>query len=657
MKKIKASIFSFLTVFLCAIQADANVAYVCGEDGNVYSIDLHNSSPTPELLTTGGGAPNPLHHISLINQKAYFLGDDGTVYSMQLNSSNTLTLVAPHTVDISGMAVEGQTAYLTGFDGNVYSMNLNSSSPAPVIITAGPAPTILNGIALDRQIAYIGAFNGHLYSLDLRSPSTPAQVTTTPAPVPLLFVALNQNMVFATGADRLLYVVNLQSSNITFSSMPEAGNGVAFDHQVAYFVNNGNVYSMNFNEPFPNATLVTTGGPAGTYLWGIAIFFQIPLQNLKGNSLHLANYLNRYGSQPTIYLFDSQSDLIDALQKASPIRNAIGTFSAQTNQLLMSQKVNFHMSQNRWLSYSSRNAPSEEETLASDDKRWRYCLSQTKVRYAPWFELFGDLARNAAQHQTPAFTSGSGGIVLGLDLHHRVPWGAAIAIARSHIHEKGGLGQIHIDQGATGLYATCKVQKWYFDVAGFGGYYHNRNRRIIDFPGFYGSARSTAHGWQVVPHCEIGYDYITAKSADWFGIEPFATVDWVSTWEHRFREKGTGVLDFGQTGKWCSFLRCESGLRFNEMLRWPWGTLTLRQKGSYAYQKGFNNGITSFLIGIPQFLNLTTLTHAQNMGSWELGFLFSPKCHQYPRGSLTYQGGIGSQYQSHQVVAEIALYF
>ena len=139
---------------------------------------------------------------------------------------------------------------------------------------------------------------------------------------------------------------------------------------------------------------------------------------------------------------------------------------------------------------------------------------------------------------------------------------------------------------------------------------------------------------------------------------PFVMVDWVSTWEHGMHEKGTGALNFGQKGRWCSLIRAESGFRFDEMLTMCWGTMTVREKASYAYQKPFGVGsITAFLIGAPGSFNVASIISTQNLGIGELELLFNPRNQKYPYGSISYQGQFGSHYQSHQVLGTVGMNF
>ena len=188
-----------------------------------------------------------------------------------------------------------------------------------------------------------------------------------------------------------------------------------------------------------------------------------------------------------------------------------------------------------------------------------------------------------------------------------------------------------------------------------GGYYHVHNIRNISLPGVIGGkASSSTHGWQFTLHLEAGYDYVD----NWFCIEPFNMIDLVACWEHGFQEHGAGRLNMGQNNRFCSLLRNELGIRFNETLLYAWGTVTFREKGSYVYQKAFHTGvIRAFLVGSAGSFVVSTLTGAQNLGAVEFETLLVPVNKRRPYGSISYQGEFGSRYQSHQGMVTIGMDF
>jgi Autotransporter beta-domain len=448
---------------------------------------------------------------------------------------------------------------------------------------------------------------------------------------------------------------------------------------------------------------LTLGG-----LIDIALVLQIGTSGLHGNNLTFANYLNNNAPFYTLELLALQPDIATALEIASPVRNAIPTFAAQTTQIAFGQLIADHFGQKRWakawqqretaqatmaaesprnqhrmiadlsldapifadapMEIQDQTAPSEEQatptpsTLQQPMPCCPTSLPKCGIAYSPWISGFGEYSREHKQRQTPAFEAGSGGFLLASDFYGVYPelmLGTGIAYAHTHIHEDGGYGHANINQGAIVFYSEWTYHDYYFNMELWGSGYHTKNVRKINLPGVIGgSALSSTNGWQLTPHLEIGYDYKNDCWHSWLCIEPFTIIDWVANWEQGFHEHGAGKLNMGQKGRFCSLLRNEWGVRFYETLSYDWGTVTFREKGSYAYQKAFHTGtLTAFLIGSSGSFVVSTLNGAQNLGVIEFESLFVPRNKKYPYGSISYQGEFGSRYQSHQGMASIGLDF
>ena len=284
--------------------------------------------------------------------------------------------------------------------------------------------------------------------------------------------------------------------------------------------------------------------------------------------------------------------------------------------------LNDHLGQQRWRNHrrmstqmASRVDPAETLIADADEiamscsqrrtNEWNNlhnpssCCCEKENRFSLWLGALGEFAKAKPEHQTPDFSTASGGVIAAGDYRgiYPHPIGSGIAYAHSHIEEKEDAGYANIDQGDLFFYGTFPVANWYFDTAIWGGYYHAKNVREISFTGFLGGkATCKVHGWQFSPHLEVGYDLWM----NWFTLEPFTMIDYVGCWEHSANESGATPLNFGQRGRYCSLLRSEAGLRFQEVLSLCWGTVTFMEKGGYAYQKAFHTGrINAFLIGSP----------------------------------------------------------
>ena len=422
---------------------------------------------------------------------------------------------------------------------------------------------------------------------------------------------------------------------------------------------------------------------------------------LTGNNLSLANYINQYGPIDAIRTIAYATDSAAALKAAAPTRNGFITFASQNGFLAASQALTDHLEQNRFRSRLNKiRQPStgaevaqvslpiqteasfatdvlkelsdqtSEEAEQSDTPSATHensemeaqplppaAISSSKPKINVWLSPFGEYAREHAQNQTPAFQLGLGGALVGCtaEMENGNLVGAGAAYAFTHVSQDDNMGKGNVNQGFLTLYGEVKAEGYYFDLGLWGGYYKAENERKIVFSGFNQTAESDISGWQLAPHFEVGYEQLPwpASQASWFGIQPFAMADWVANWESAFQETGAnnfaaGSLNMGQNGRFCSFLRAETGLRFQATIAVRGGTLILREKGSYAYQKMFNTGVvTAYLVGSPGTFTVSTLTGAQNLGVFELSSLYIPQDSKY-YVDIRYQGEFGAMYLSQQ---------
>jgi len=616
------------------------------------------------------------------------LGGNAVLYNVDLNTVTSLgTPLATASsasisraiakYDVSGNSYAAIVGDTGGGPGFIYSIDLNNitshsldskaavtSEPAFLEAIAAYGPNLTNGVI----VGFDAASYGVLYTVDLSSldPSNPQTLT----PIAKTSVSGYLNGIATFGSDH--------------SQAAIVGTIAPANTAALFLVDLNHLNSQSLSTPAATASL--------NYFIGITLLpSTISVVGLKGNSLKLANYFFENAPYQVVWQMAMQPDTNHALKNVAPTRNASAFFAAQHTQLLTSQTVIDHLCQYRGLHGIS---PAVQPIAALDETDDLLAMSTTKIMakpapkpeaeptpkqestkvsepvakqscnpvVSPWIGIFGDYAREHAQNQTPSFKAGAGGIVAACDylqLAQIQPIGAGLAYAHTHLREDQDMGHANVDQGALFTYGTMRADKWYFDLALWGGYYHIHNIREIEISGFDGEASSSIHGWQAAPHFEVGYDcehFMNQWIGPWLRVEPFAMADWVSNWQNKYRETGGGLYNFGQNRHWSSLLRSESGIRVAERIERSWGWLTFREKASYAYQKAFRTGtITTFLVGSPGFVTLTTLGGAQNLGVVELEFSFTPRCKKYPYGSLSYQGEFGEKFQSHQGLASIGL--
>ncbi len=632
--------------------ASRTSAYTIGfEDGHVYNVNLETGSFS--RITSSPTITEPSDLALKNSTTAYVLSQSSqTVYSLNLITGSTapITTIAGNP-NLSAVALRGDIAYVVGFDSkNIFAVNQTNGTyttlvPSPPLT----ATTGLSGIDLLNETAYVIDYDsGRVFSVDLTTGHSSLLTTVPPGANPTDLAIVNENLAYsADSSNNNVYAIDLQTGSV----------------------------SLVTPSPVP--------GSAGE-LFGLGIYPVISTQGLSGNILKFANYLNADAPLSTLNLFNQRtgSTLTDALKAAMPARLGFATFAAQNGYLASAQVVTDHLYQKRFARQkkieSNGNAKMSEATLSEEDllasmSYEKHSTGRIDIRkpcdkaqtpdhdfYTLWLGAFGEYAREKKQQQqTPEFTASLGGAVLGMDYNcvNDDAIGLGGSYVYTHVHEKDNMGHAHVNQGFLGVYSTLHVDKWYFNLGLWGGYYHTNNHRHISFPLFDATAHSTTHGWQLAPHFEVGYagDFSNiGPKKHLFGVRPFLLADWVPTWEHSFSEHGADGLNAHQKGKFCSLFRGETGLRFQEVLVYDCGILVFQEKGSYAYQKMFHTGtVTAFLVGAPGSFTVSTLVDAQNLGVAEFSVLFKPTNRSIPYFELSYQGAFGSKYQSHQGIFEM----
>ncbi len=696
-----------------SIYADASISYVAVfTAGNVQRVDLTTGNASVVASFSGD---TPIG-IALANSPTAYLTTNNAnrVYNLDLTTGAFFQAAQLGGTSFTRIQLaDSTTAYVGGSSdgtrGNLYRVNLTNGSISLVTTITGVA---LNELGLEMTLttpnkAYVAGGNGSVYLVDLTNGSF-SRITSIPGTnLQGLSLANNTTAYVTDTIGNNIYSIDLINGNFSLvTPSPIAGallQGIALSNSTtAYAVGASNanaIYRIDLTSGnFSQVATITVGAnPAD-----IAVVLQIGTTGLHGNNLKFANYLNNNAPFYTLPLIALQSDIASALEITSPARNALFTFAAQTTQLAFGQLVADHLGQKRWdkawvqgeatqpipanttaeapyirhrliadasdalMETQASDAPPMETqdqatTSSSSDEspvEPSPILPKNGLTYSPWLAGFGEYTREHKQRQTPAFQAGAGGFVLAFDCYGVYPellLGSGVAYAHTHVHEDDGFGHANIDQGAVVFYAAWEQRDYYFNMELWGSGYHAKNVREINLPGVIGgSAISSTNGWQCTPHLEVGYDY----KDNWLCVEPFMMLDWVANWERGFQEHGAGKLNMGQKGRFCSLLRTEWGLRFNETLSYDWGTATFREKGSYAYQKAFHTGtLTAFLVGSSGTFVVSTLSGAQNLGVVELESLLAPRNKKYPYGTISYQGEFGSRYQSHQGMVTIGMDF
>lgn len=621
----------------------------------IYRIDVSTGEYSPF-----SSMPQPGQGLAIANQSTAYLGAGGNVYSLNLETGAT-HLITPSPVSgtmfISSLAVRNNTAYVVGYiDKKMYAVELQTGASrliTPLDIDNGNA-----GIALGRNTAYVtDPYVNQIHSVDLRTGASTLLTTVASAGQIIGIQLINNETAYVVDTDNDVYAVNLITG----------------------------AYAAINPVPVPGTTGFNNG------LFSIGIFPQLSTGGLTGNNRILADYLNQNSPLTTslLYLL-TEAELKDALEAIAPTRNSFATFASQNGVLASIQVLADHLHRRQVVQRSggvsqrplaenslmadaseicfSRKRPAALEVLpdteAQEPKAPAKCSS-----YTGWLGIFGEYGHEKAQKQTPAFSGSLGGFLAGMDYNTASGniVGCGGSYIHTHVHQENGRGDANVDQGFLILYGSLRTADWVFDLGLWGGYYHVSNNRKIyispsnfeNYPVFDQTAKSNTQGGQLGPHFEVSCDrYVSLASSPRFGVVPFLMADWVANWEQSFQEHGAAGYNMYQEGKFCSLLRGEIGLRFNETATVSWGDLIFQQKGSYAFQQMFGTGTaTAFLVGSPGQFTVSTLTDTQNLGVFEFSMLFEPNNPRTPYANLRYQGEFGSLYQSHQGILEIGYTF
>ena len=649
---------------LClTINGFCQTAYVTNEREDVYSFDLANPGATPLATSLPSGAqtfglafsPNGLGYIADITSNSLYSFNPAV-------PGSSATLVYGNSIFSTELAFSSDgTLYATHYTlPNVYQFDpANPSHPPQIVITLPGLGTEGIAFAPNGLVYVTDPKAGKVYSFDPANPTNPTTPVITLSGNAASITFAPNGIGYITDSDTNVYSfdsMNPHNPTAPLVTLPSGSHDMGITYAsdgLIYVTDNatGNIYSFDPTNPVnPTVPVTTIPGMQAEIIaiYPVSYARFINTNALFNNNLRLANYLNQNAPPFTTTRFSNLqgATLRKALEYAAPTRNALLTFASQTTQIALSRLVYDRLGQSRWSTPPQTTAQMTVQSLPTSQllveakRRGRRSSVCQKAQTEPcvkeprgfgWIAGFGEYAHEQTQHQTPAFSAGSGGVVAAYDYRGNYPHpiGAGVAYAHTHVHEEGDAGFANIDQGDVFVYGTFPVANWHFDTALWGGYYHAKNTRHIVVPGFTanipsvaGNASLKTDGWQFSPHLEVGYDYW----ANWFGVEPFEMVDWVNCWEHGANESGATVLNMGQQARYCSLLRNEIGVRFQEVLQYGWGSLTFMEKGSWAYQKVFHTGtITAFLIGSPGVFTVTTLSDAQNLGVLELQALFSPK--------------------------------
>ncbi len=391
---------------------------------------------------------------------------------------------------------------------------------------------------------------------------------------------------------------------------------------------------------------------------------KIATAGLTGNAAKFARYLNKNApnSAATKALAQlSGKTLKDALNSASPARNAFGTFITQNVMLGVSDLISSHLIDQRFFHRRNAQQPAVASYLAANDEI-DHCQSSSCepwinepdpcAKYSFWLDGFGEYSHLKAQDQNPSFNAFSGAALLGFDYYspnNLVGFGAGYAY--THLIENGDAGDEKINYYLASIYDTLFYRDSYLELGAWGAYDQIHNHRHISFPGVDATASATIHSWQLVPHLGFGCRF----GFCWGQLEPFGQADCAINWQQSYQEHGAGAFDMNGKSQTSALLRTEAGFRVYESWETACGIWMVMEKISYVYQKAFHSGrVISAILGTPALFTVSSITGAQNMGSGGLEFLWRSGHTKPVTLSFAFNGEWGSQYMSYEGLLKLA---
>lgn len=437
----------------------------------------------------------------------------------------------------------------------------------------------------------------------------------------------------------------------------------------------------------------------------------LSVQGLDGNNLRVANYLNILSpdadalgltEQFTLLNDLSPSQYQNALESISPARNSTPTFAMQNVTFMFSEVLGSHFTKSRLARNQSKNQHVQETAYVEDEEFVIACQSPRKTvygngvgqftyanygdpisisngnfadneslasnqsprktKYTPpenthsefWAMGFGQFGNQNAQDQTPGFDFDSGGLFMAYDYGSTDLGciGALAGYAHSSIHEHQSMGSSRINAGYLSIYGTRYFSDFFLDAAIWGGYMGVDQKRIISYPGFKETAKSSYHAGLLDLHVGAGYDFNIHSGT----IEPFGLLDWAFEWDPSYSEKGAAPYNMKIASRNSWMLRIETGLNGYKTTTYDWGIFIAQGKLSYVYKKPHNVGrLNATIINAPASFVVEAFTKEQNLISPGIELFWQSNWNIF--GSISYDGEFGSGYSSNQFYGKIGYAF
>lgn len=329
---------------------------------------------------------------------------------------------------------------------------------------------------------------------------------------------------------------------------------------------------------------------------------------------------------------------------------------------MFAESLSSHFTKRRLAHNHSKNPHNRDTAFLAENMLVADNRSPRKTMYAPpkntnsqlWGTVFGGFGRQDSQDQTPGFDFNSGGFFAAYD------WGntdlgcigALAGYAYSSIDDNQSKGSSHLNAGYLSVYGMRYFSDFFIDAAVWGDYMDAHQKRLISFPGFKETAKSSYHAQQTDLHFGTGYDFNIHTGT----IEPFAVLDWVFEWDPSYKETGAAPYNMRIASRTSSMLRVETGLNGYNTTEFGWGVFIAQAKLSYVFKKPYHVGhLNATIVGAGSSFIVEAFTSEQSLISPAVELFWQAKWNGF--GSISYDGEFGSGYSSNQFYAKIGYAF
>jgi uncharacterized protein with beta-barrel porin domain len=285
-------------------------------------------------------------------------------------------------------------------------------------------------------------------------------------------------------------------------------------------------------------------------------------------------------------------------------------------------------------------------------------------RYAFWATGFGDFISQDKQNSNPKINDTAAGALLGWDYYGCQ--NGIFVLSGGYVHnditEGHHAGSGTSNGGVLSGYGTGFIGNGYLEAGLLAGYnrFHMKRNVVIGGPlPFHATAKSSFNNWMLMPHIGGGYDWMM----NWGIVEPFASMDWVVSFQQEYKEKGAAPLDMKIRSQIPSILRSQVGLNVYETWDVCNGTVIFEQSASYINKAMFSTDMHASII-IPTPLpagahtSFSQWTYDKTLNLFGFG---TEVFYKHKRTGFfvvgNYRGEFGSSYISNEVTGTLGVFF